>query len=533
MENQQVRQRLMEAAETGNISLLYGCIQDYPKILDSIDEIPFVDTPLHIAASAGHAHFTLEMMRLMPSFGKKLNPQGLTPLDLALQSREGLRPSDPALPKMEELSPKDLDLRNRITSTISRLINFDKELIRVKGRESFTPLHFVAKKGDIDLLAEFLYACPESIMDRTIRDETALHIAVKNSKKKAFKVLLGCLRRIRKHRHVLGWKDDEGNTLLHIAVSTSQTEIVKSLLKKKNLVRLDKNAKNLDGRTALDIAIDKPGEAAREIKKALDHAGASISTSLPKDCSLAKFFKSPQTIIEFATRQYFYQGRALTMETRNAILVVAVLIATATFQAILSPPGGVVGGTGDNNNQPTTNENHINVTIMSTTANNHLIPTNNVSYINATIFTNTNTNTTNPTATVDPSKRVLFKKTKLNAPITYGIFFNFFYFLNTICFLYSVTTIIFLLPLQYFSIFLYGPLFLLMLSYGASFVVISPSTYYTVQFFFLTCVFAVVMYFTLPLNNAIWDNLEGFVPSVFKGEQGKRLQMLFHLLERS
>ncbi|CAL5359715.1 unnamed protein product [Camellia sinensis] len=443
MENQQVRQRLMEAAEAGNISLLYGCIQDYPKILDSIDEIPFVDTPLHIAASAGHAHFTLEMMRLMPSFGKKLNPQGLTPLDLALQSREGLRPSDPAY----------LDLRNRITSTISRLINFDKELIRVKGRESFTPLHFVAKKGDIDLLAEFLYACPESIMDRTIRDETALHIAVKNSKQKAFKVLLGCLRRIRKHRHVLGWKDDEGNTLLHIAVSTSQTElnhkgmIVKSLLKKKNLVRLDKNAKNLDGRTALDIAIDKPGEAAREIKKALDHAGASISTSLPKDCSLAKFFKSPQTIIEFATRQYFYQGRALTMETRDAILVVAVLIATATFQAILSPPGGVVGGTGDSNNQPTTNENHINVTIMSTTANNHLIPTNNVSYINATIFTNTNT--INPTATVDPSKRVLFKKTKL------------------------------------------------------------------------------------PLNNAIWDNLEGFVPSVFKGEQGKRLQMLFHLLERS
>ncbi|THG14653.1 hypothetical protein TEA_023846 [Camellia sinensis var. sinensis] len=223
MENQQVRQRLMEAAETGDINLLYGCIQDYPKILKRIDKIPFVDTPLHIAASTGHAHFALERIRLMPSFGKKLNPQGLSPLDLALQSREGLSPSDPDLQKMEELSPKDLDLRNRITSTISRLINFDKELIRVKGKGSFTPLHYVAEKGDIDLLAEILCACPESIMDRTIRDETALHIAVKNSKLQAFKVLLGCLRRIHK-RHVLGWKDDEGNTLLHIAVSTSQTQ---------------------------------------------------------------------------------------------------------------------------------------------------------------------------------------------------------------------------------------------------------------------------------------------------------------------
>ncbi|KAF5949380.1 hypothetical protein HYC85_011373 [Camellia sinensis] len=186
IENQQVRQRLMEATEAGDISLLYGCIQDYPKFLDSIDEIPFVNTPLHIAALAGHAHFALEMMRLMPSFGKKVNPQGLTPLDLALQSREGLRPSDPTLQKMKELSQEDLYLRNRITLIISRLINFDKELIRVKGRESFTPLHYVAKKGDIDLLAEFLYACPKSIMDRTIRDETAPHIAMKNSKLQAF-----------------------------------------------------------------------------------------------------------------------------------------------------------------------------------------------------------------------------------------------------------------------------------------------------------------------------------------------------------
>ncbi|GMQ04650.1 hypothetical protein CsSME_00049997 [Camellia sinensis var. sinensis] len=404
MENQQVRQRLMKAAEVGDISLLYECIQDYPKILDSIDEIPFVDTPLHIAASTGHAHFALEMMRLMPSFCKKLNPQGLSPLDLALQSREGLSPSDPNLQEMQELSSEDLDLRNRITSTISRLIKFDKELIRVKGRESFTPLHYVAKKGDIDLLAEFLLACPESILDRTIRDETALHIAVKNSKLQAFKVLLGWLCRIRKHHHVLGWKDDEGNTLLHIAVSTSQTQIVKSLLKMNNL---DKNAKNLDGRTALDIAIVNHGEPKREIQEALDHVGASKSTSLPEDYSFAEFFMSPQRIIESLTKRWFYHARELTMETRNAILVVAVLIATATFQAILSPPGGVVGGTGDNNNQLTTNENHINASIMSTTTTNSLIPTNNVSYINATIFTNT-------AATVDPSKRVLFKPTKFN-----------------------------------------------------------------------------------------------------------------------
>ncbi|KAI8015813.1 Ankyrin repeat-containing protein BDA1 [Camellia lanceoleosa] len=545
MENQQVPQRLMEAAEAGDINLLYGCIQDYPKILDSIDEIPFVDTPLHKAASAGHAHFALEMMRLMPSFGKKLNPQGLSPLDLALRSREGLSPSDLDLPKMAELSPKKLDLRNRITSTISRLINFDKELIRVKGRESFTPLHYVVEKGDIDLLAEFLLACLESIMDRTIRDETALHIAVKSSKLQAFKVLLGCLCRIRKHQHVRGWKDDKGNTLLHIAVSTSQAQVVKSLLQRNfllqtkslhnNKINLDKNAKNLEGRTALDIAttIVDPGEAQREIKEALDHAGASKSTSLREDYySFAKNFMSPQCIIEFFTQQWFYQGRELGMETRNAILVVAVLIATTTFQAILSPPGGVVGRTGDNNNQLTANENHINATIISITTNNNLIPTYNVSYINATIFTNTAT--TNTSSTMDPSKRVLFKITKFNGPITYGSFLKIFYSLNTTCFLASVMAIIFLLPLQLFSLFLYGPLFLLMLSYGASFAVISPSTSYTIKFLLSSCAFAVWIYFMGPLNIAIGGNLGAVFPLIFVvGHQRKRLQMLLHLLERS
>ncbi|KAF5935783.1 hypothetical protein HYC85_026912 [Camellia sinensis] len=65
--------------------------------------------------------------------------------------------------------------------------------------------------------------------------------------------------------------------------------IVKSLLQKKSLrnikINLDKNAKNLEGQTALDIAttVVNPGEAQREIKKALVRAGASKSTSLPED----------------------------------------------------------------------------------------------------------------------------------------------------------------------------------------------------------------------------------------------------------
>ncbi|GMP93067.1 hypothetical protein CsSME_00043052 [Camellia sinensis var. sinensis] len=452
------RERLKAAAEAGKIDGLYDCIKDDPHILDGIDKIPFVDTPLHIAASAGHAHFALEMMRLMPSFSKKLNPQGLSPLDLALRKRADLRRNleDLNLPNREELSK----LQKELTQTIRQLINFDKELIRVKGRESFTPLHYVAEKGDIDLLAEFLLACPESIMDRTIRDETAVHIAVKNSKLEACKVLLGWLRRSLNQK-LLNSKDDTGNTALHIAVSNSQTEIVKLLAEESYT---NKNATNLDGLMALDIAARSESE--REIEVILRCAGALKSSSSPTHYSHAGFLKSPERMIEKIIKKIFHMRDffSMSMETRNVILVVAVLVATATFQAILSPPGGLRGLGGDNNNQP--NGTLINATIISTTG----LPTN-ISNFNVTVFTTpSNTSTTH-----NPANQVLYHDASFNSDFTYGSFFIVFYVFNTLCFFLSIATIISVLPIRFHSILLSLTLMFLIFSYGYSFYVISPS----------------------------------------------------------
>jgi hypothetical protein len=47
-------QSLRDAAQQGRIDALYELIQGDPNVLDRIDDIPFVKTPLHIVASAGH-----------------------------------------------------------------------------------------------------------------------------------------------------------------------------------------------------------------------------------------------------------------------------------------------------------------------------------------------------------------------------------------------------------------------------------------------------------------------------------------------
>ncbi|KAK5795300.1 hypothetical protein PVK06_036561 [Gossypium arboreum] len=79
-------ERMVEAAQTGDINLLYELILNDPYVLDRIDPVPFSHTPLHVAASAGHIEFMMEMIKLKPTFARKLNQAGFSAMHLALQN---------------------------------------------------------------------------------------------------------------------------------------------------------------------------------------------------------------------------------------------------------------------------------------------------------------------------------------------------------------------------------------------------------------------------------------------------------------
>ncbi|KAL3530142.1 hypothetical protein ACH5RR_009464 [Cinchona calisaya] len=154
---EQTQSLLAEATQTGNT--------EDPYLLDDIDKIPFVDTPLHISASAGSTHFALKILTLKPSFGMKLNPDGFSPLDLALRYQQ--------------------------TNTVKRLVGYDPHLIRVKGKERYTALHYVAEVDDVDLLAMFLDKSPKSVEDLTVRGEIVVHVAVRDRNVKSFESASG------------------------------------------------------------------------------------------------------------------------------------------------------------------------------------------------------------------------------------------------------------------------------------------------------------------------------------------------------
>lgn len=52
-----------------------------------------------------------------------------------------------------------------IYNYMNYMIQVDRELVRVQGKECITPLHCAAEEGNVELMVEFLLACPESILD--------------------------------------------------------------------------------------------------------------------------------------------------------------------------------------------------------------------------------------------------------------------------------------------------------------------------------------------------------------------------------
>ncbi|PKI55644.1 hypothetical protein CRG98_023955 [Punica granatum] len=281
--------RLSEAARTGNIEYLHYLVQNDPLILETA-ALEVGQTPLHVAALAGQVGFAHEILKLRPELAEEMNPDGLT------------------------------------------------------------PLHIASAKGNLE-------------MEVTARGETTLHLAVKSRQFEIFTLLveeLKCTNRV----SILNRKDVQGNTVLHIAVSARQYEVVDFILNGKTVNKelVEVNAVNQMGLTALDALSVFTSEAGdKEIGDILILAGATsmrIATESPEDrtsdtpsnnCPRTRTGMWWQRVIYYLKCdsnkwfEYFKfkKDRDSPDDVRTALLVVAALITTATYQAVLQPPGGL------------------------------------------------------------------------------------------------------------------------------------------------------------------------------------------------
>ncbi|GLT51989.1 hypothetical protein SLA2020_253570 [Shorea laevis] len=398
-------ERMRRVAQAGNIDDLYALIQENPFVLESFYEFPYVDTPLHLAAFEGHLDFVLEMMNLKPSFARKLNPAGFSPLHLALLNHQPL--------------------------VVRELVRVDKDLIHVKGRGGLTSLHLATEKGDLELVAEFLEACPECITDVTIQGETAIQIAAKNNSFETLELLVRWLQKTTHkdsdvwNKEVLNRKDKQGNTILHIAASNNHPKMVKLLLE----CKISKNEINLNGRSALDMLEGQLNKSQTE--HILQRAGCLKAERIPARQELAHSLRLKISWSETFRRTVACQNNKISSDMRNAMLVVAVLILTTTYQACLNPPGGVWQGHNDSIRHP-----------------------------KKIIGFKSNSNSSSSSDEVGVSV------------MPYGDF-AYFYFINTVTFLATTRVVFFLLPDETINL-LTLPVLLFILCYLLSMIYLAP-----------------------------------------------------------
>lgn len=208
-----------------------------------------------------------------------------------------------------------------------------------------TPFHMVVRRGEIDLMTEFLLACPTCVKDVNVNGETALHIAVINENYEDLEVLVGWVQRLRHtyaetlETQVLNKRDQNGNTALHIATYQNKLKAIKLLLGSR---MVNQNIYNHNGLTAIDILQNqRASHINREMEKTIRKSGGKSANSLPKSKKVSKLLKSPISFTEHLFTKASRYRNQISDGSRNALLVIAALIIAATYQTALQPPGGV------------------------------------------------------------------------------------------------------------------------------------------------------------------------------------------------
>ncbi|KAH7839305.1 hypothetical protein Vadar_002428 [Vaccinium darrowii] len=301
-ESEDLGRKLYEACVSGSVPTLDSLIEKDELVLNRVNSLTcfFSEIPLHVAVLCGHLDFTKALLTRKPELVTEFDTRGCSPLHLA--STEGH------------------------VEIVRELLRVDTNICIARDQEGRIPLHLAAMKGRVEVIRELLQAKPELIHEKLGKGETVMHLCVKYYRLAALETLFQYLQSCNNMDFFLNSGDDDGNTILHLAVGLKQMETIKYLLGKQ-IITDHANVKNKNGYTALDVLEHCPTRKTMEIRELLVQAGVRRSIDGGPDLNPDDNRPPPHP-----------QGRC---KVRGHLITAATLTATVAYQTLLSPPGGI------------------------------------------------------------------------------------------------------------------------------------------------------------------------------------------------
>ncbi|KAK3043493.1 hypothetical protein RJ639_002072, partial [Escallonia herrerae] len=347
------------------------------------------DTPLHEAVRYNHPSTVRTLVQLDPEFMHPANAAGETPVYLAAERGDNyllssivnscksvayggpdgrtalhgaiisnskgctatLLESNPALIKEKDANgqtPLHYAACNGYTRRVSQLLYKDRSSAYVADKDDKnTPLHMAASRGHLEVVKTIMSSCPDSGEMVNVRGQNVLHIAVEHEKKKMIEFIVRSCQVI---NNLLVQKDVDGNTPLHVLAASDC--LVPELIHHQ---MADKQALNNDRLTPLDMVTynGKSAVAAKQIAEVLKEAGATLSLQrlTGEDIDEVRApegqMRAPEVvqmrapeIVQIRAPDDEKSAIARLKKVADTHLIVAALIATVTFTAGFTLPGG-------------------------------------------------------------------------------------------------------------------------------------------------------------------------------------------------
>ncbi|KAM7515711.1 hypothetical protein LguiA_005294 [Lonicera macranthoides] len=314
--------RLYEASLKGDVQSLKELLQEDELILEHRVPITcFNETPLHVAALKGHVDFARAILEEKPDLVTELDSRGRSPLHLASA--------------------------NGHVEMVKFLVTVDPNVCFTEDEDGWTPFHLAAKKGQVEVVKELVQARPEVMMYplNPVKAISIIHSYVICNGLEALKHL------VEADHNVLNYQDGDGNTILHKVTALKQTEVLEYAVSTSTELKI--NMVNANGFTALDVIEQMPKDfKTMQIHDLLLKAGAKRGGELSAmehdtnqlgPIGVDEFDEISMPVSVTASQHKIKKIKKMLRRKQDMLLMATTVIATMSYQAGLSPPGGVWG----------------------------------------------------------------------------------------------------------------------------------------------------------------------------------------------